>query len=85
MAAVAERPDPVWPTERVAAAMVAEELESAEPPMVLDICNPREGKAKLNHTQERIAETPRSRRIAIHCAGGLAAWGAAKLPVVSDR
>jgi rhodanese-related sulfurtransferase len=61
----------------------------------------------LNHIQERLAEVPRGRRIAIHCAGdyrssiatsilhqygitnlmemagGLAAWDAAKLPVVS--
>jgi hydroxyacylglutathione hydrolase len=62
----------------------------------------------LNHLQERIAEVPRDRRIAVHCAGGyrssiaasilhhygitnliemaggLAAWDAAKLPVVSE-
>jgi rhodanese-related sulfurtransferase len=58
--------------------------------------------------QERIAEIPRDRRIAVHCAGGyrssiaagilqqygitnlaemaggIAAWEAAKLPVVSE-
>jgi len=62
----------------------------------------------LNHLQERIAEIPRDRRIAVHCAGGyrssiavsilhqhgithliemaggLAAWDAAQLPVVSQ-
>ena len=62
----------------------------------------------LCHLQERIAEVPRDRRIAVHCAGGyrssiaisilhhygitkliemaggLAAWDAAKLPVVSE-
>jgi rhodanese-related sulfurtransferase len=62
----------------------------------------------LNHLQERIAEVPRDRLIAVHCAsgyrssiaagilhhygvanltemaGGLAAWEAAKLPVVSE-
>jgi hydroxyacylglutathione hydrolase len=117
MAALVERPDLVWPTERVSAAMVAEELAGGEPPMVLDIRNPGEWKAKhipaslnipLNHVQERIAEVPRGRRIAVHCAGGyrssiaasilhqhgitnliemaggLAAWDAAKLPVVSE-
>jgi hydroxyacylglutathione hydrolase len=117
MAALAERPDLVWPTERVSAAMVAEELGGAEPPLVLDIRNPGEWKAKhipeslnipLNHMQERIAEVPRGRRIAVHCAGGyrssiaasilhqygitnliemaggLAAWDAAKLPIVSE-
>jgi hydroxyacylglutathione hydrolase len=117
MAALADRPDLVWPTERVSAATIAEELEGGEPPLVLDIRNPREWKAKhipeslnipLNHMQERIAEVPRGRRIAVHCAGGyrssiaagilhqygitnliemaggLAAWDAAKLPVVSE-
>ena len=117
MQALAERPDLVWPTERVTAQMAAEELGSAEPPLVLDIRNPREWASKhiaasmnipLNHLQERIAELPRDRRIAVHCAGGyrssiaasilhhhgitnlielaggLAAWDAAKLPVVSE-
>ncbi|MGP0074462.1 MAG: MBL fold metallo-hydrolase [Bryobacteraceae bacterium] len=116
MEALAERPDLVWPTERASAPMVAEELASADAPVLLDIRNPREWTTKhiegsvnipLNHLQERIAEIPRDRRIAIHCAGGyrssiaasilhqygithliemaggLAAWEAAKLPVVS--
>jgi rhodanese-related sulfurtransferase len=97
--------------------MVAEELAGADPPLVLDIRNPREWNARhiagsvnipLNHLQERIAEIPRERRIAVHCAGGyrssiaasilhshgithliemaggLAAWDAARLPVVSQ-
>jgi hydroxyacylglutathione hydrolase len=117
MAALADRPDLVWPTERVTAPMVAAELASADPPLLVDIRNPREWAAKhidgsvnipLNHLQERIAEIPRNRRIAVHCAGGyrssigasilhqygitnliemaggLAAWDAAKLPVVSN-
>ena len=110
-------PDLVWPTERVSAPMMAEELAGADPPLVLDIRNPREWAAKhidgsvnipLNHLQDRIAEIPRDRRIAVHCAGGyrssiaasilhqygitnliemaggMAAWEAAKLPVVSE-
>jgi hydroxyacylglutathione hydrolase len=97
--------------------MVAEELAGSNPPLLLDIRNPREWAAKhlagsvnvpLNHLQERIAEIPRDRRIAVHCAGGyrssiaasilhqhgitnliemaggLAAWEAAKLPVIAD-
>jgi len=117
MEALSERPDLVWPTERVSAPMVAEELEGAAAPLVLDIRNPREWATKhiggsvnipLNHLQERMAEIPRNRRIAVHCAGGyrssiaasmlhqygitnliemaggLAAWEAAKLPVVSE-
>jgi len=117
MEALASRPDLVWPTERVSAPMVAEEMESADAPLVLDIRNPREWATRhiggsvnipLNHLQERISEIPRNRRIAVHCAGGyrssiaasilhqygitnliemaggLAAWEAAKLPVVSE-
>lgn len=115
MEALAGRPDLVWPTERIGAPMLAEELASADPPLLLDVRNPREWAAKhidgsvnipLNHFQERIAEIPRDRRVAVHCAGGyrssiaasilhqygitnliemaggLAAWEAAKLPVV---
>jgi len=117
MEALSSRPDLVWPTERVSAPMVAEELEGADAPLVLDIRNPHEWATKhiggsvnipLNHLQERMSEIPRNRRIAVHCAGGyrssiaasilhqygitnliemaggLAAWEAAKLPVVSE-
>jgi hydroxyacylglutathione hydrolase len=116
MEALAGREDLVWPTERVTAPMVAQKLASADPPLLLDIRNPREWATKhiagsinipLNHLQERIGEIPRDRGIAVHCAGGyrssiaasilhqygithliemaggLAAWEAAKLPVVS--
>jgi hydroxyacylglutathione hydrolase len=117
MEALAGRPDLVWPTERISAPMVADELASADPPLLVDIRNPREWATKhidgsvnipLNHLQERMAEIPRNRRIALHCAGGyrssiavsilhqygitgliemaggLAAWEAAKLPLVSE-
>lgn len=117
MEALAGRADLMRPTERVSAPMLAEELASSNVPLLLDIRSPREWTAKhidgsvnvpLNHLQERIAEIPRDRRIAVHCAGGyrssiaasilqrdgithliemaggLAAWEAAKLPVVSE-
>ncbi len=117
MELLAARPDLVWPTQRLSAPMIAEELAGAHPPVVLDIRNPREYAARhiehsvnipLNHLRERIAEVPRDHRIAVHCAGGyrssiaasilhqygitnlvemaggLAAWDAAKLPVVTE-
>ena len=117
MQALQEKPELVWPTERVNAQTVADELASGDPPLILDIRNPREWASKhiansvnipLNHLQDRIAEVPGDRRIAVHCAGGyrssiaasilhqygitnlmemaggLAAWDAAKLPVVSE-
>lgn len=116
MASLAARPDLVWPTERISVLIAAEKLAEPDPPLVMDVRAPREWAAKhiegsvnlpLNHLQERIAEVPRDRRIAIHCAGGyrssiaasilhqygitnlvemaggLAAWEAAQLPVVS--
>jgi rhodanese-related sulfurtransferase len=79
MAALADRPDLVWPTDRESAPLIAEELKGDDPPMVLDIRNPREWAAKhiegsvnvpLNHLPERIGEIPRDRRIVVHCAGG---------------
>ena len=79
MEALAHRPDLVWPTERISAPMVAQELAGADPPFLLDVRNPREWNTKhidgsinvpLNHLQERIGEIPRDRRIAVHCAGG---------------
>ncbi|WP_348261263.1 MBL fold metallo-hydrolase [Telmatobacter sp. DSM 110680] len=117
MAALADRPDLVWPTERSGVLIAAEELESAEPPMLLDVRAPKEWAEKhiagsvnvpLNHLQERIDELPRNRRIAVHCAGGyrssvavsilhqhgitnlieiaggLAAWEAAGLPIMTE-
>src|SRR5579863_3963468 len=47
MQALAARPDLVWPTERLSAPLVAEELAGAEPPLVLDIRNPREWATKI--------------------------------------
>jgi hydroxyacylglutathione hydrolase len=117
MEALADRQDLVWSTERVNASMLAEELASKDPPLVIDIRGPREWSANhlsdsinlpLAHLQERIAEVPRNRRIAVHCAGGyrssiavsilnqygitnlielaggITAWEAAKLPVVTS-
>jgi rhodanese-related sulfurtransferase/glyoxylase-like metal-dependent hydrolase (beta-lactamase superfamily II) len=116
MEALEARPDLLWPTQRLSAPMVAAELASADPPMLLDIRNPLEWASKhidgsvnipLNHLQERMGEIPRDRRIAVHCAGGyrssiaagilyqhgitqliemaggIAAWDAAHLPVIS--
>src|SRR5579863_9159635 len=46
MEALAGRPDLIWPTERISATMVAEELASADPPLLVDIRSPREWFAK---------------------------------------
>lgn len=79
MEALAQRPDLVWSTERVSAPMLAQELASPNPPVVIDIRTPREWSAghlrgstniPLSQLQQRINEVPRDRRITIHCAGG---------------
>ena len=116
MGALADRPDLIRTTEKVSAATLAEELASNHPPLVVDIRTPAEWTAKhlngsinlpLAHLPELIAELPRTRRIAVHCAGGyrssiavsilnqngitnlielaggIAAWEAASLPLIS--
>src|SRR5438477_343413 len=52
MEALAERSDLIWPTERISAPMMAEELASANPPLLLDIRNPREWATK--HIEGRV-------------------------------
>jgi hydroxyacylglutathione hydrolase len=79
MTALAARPDLIVATHRVSPRSAAQELAGEAPPLLLDIRNPQEWQAKhiagsvnipLNRLQERIAELPRNRRIAVHCAGG---------------
>ena len=79
MAALADRPDLVWPTERVSVLIAAEDLAAGELKLIVDVRAPREWTAghiegslniPLNHLQERVGEIPRDRRIAVQCAGG---------------
>jgi rhodanese-related sulfurtransferase len=117
MESLADRPDLVWPTERAGVLIAAEELETSDPPFLLDVRAPGEWGMKhikgsvnvpLNHLQGCIDQIPRDRRVTVHCAGGyrssiavsilhqhgitnlieiaggLAAWDAAGLPVVSE-
>jgi hydroxyacylglutathione hydrolase len=92
LAALATRPDLISTTERVSPTMFAEEIQAelsaAQPPLVLDIRNPREWSSKhipgsvnipLNHLQDRLAEIPLDRRIAVHCAGGYRSSAAASI------
>ena len=47
MEALASRPDLVWPTERISAPMVAEELANADPPLVLVLPGSRSSEIRL--------------------------------------
>jgi rhodanese-related sulfurtransferase/glyoxylase-like metal-dependent hydrolase (beta-lactamase superfamily II) len=79
MAALAGRPELVDSTDRVNAAMLAEELAGNSGPTVLDVRAPSEWKAghiggslnvPLTQLQRRLDEVPRDRRVAVTCAGG---------------
>jgi glyoxylase-like metal-dependent hydrolase (beta-lactamase superfamily II)/rhodanese-related sulfurtransferase len=79
MQALAPRPDLVRRTERLDAATLALELQSPDPPVILDVRSPAERKAKriensshvpLNHLLERLEEVPRMTRVVVQCASG---------------
>ena len=87
LAALADRPDLISTTERVSPTDFNAEL-TADSALILDVRNPREWSAKhipdsinipLNHLQDRLAEVPRDRRIAVHCAGGYRSSAAASI------
>ena len=79
MAALADRPDLIETTERVNAAMLADDMASGQPPLLLDVRGPGEWNTKhvrgsvnlpLTQLRTRMNEVPRDRRIAVMCAGG---------------
>lgn len=79
MAALAKRQDLVRTTERVSAPMLAEELQSSNPPSIVDVRTPDEWSTDhilgsinipLSQLQQRLDEVPHDRRVALHCAGG---------------
>jgi hydroxyacylglutathione hydrolase len=79
MEALALRPELVRSTERVNARMLAEELASVDPPVVIDIRTPAEWNTghidgsinlPLSQLKQRLDKVPHDRRIAVHCAGG---------------
>jgi rhodanese-related sulfurtransferase len=79
MAALADRPDLIETTERVNAAMLADDMATEQSPLLLDVRGPGEWTAKhvrgsvnlpLTQLRNRMNEVPRDRRIAVMCAGG---------------
>ena len=88
MAALANSAEMVVRTERISVLIAAEEIAGEDAPVVLDVRTAKEWSEKhvegsvnvpLNHLQERMAEVPRGRRIAIMCAGGYRSSIAASL------
>ncbi|GJL54971.1 MAG: MBL fold hydrolase [Nitrospirales bacterium] len=88
MEALTHRPDLVGTTARITAQSLAEELQTAEPPLVLDVRKEQEWKEKqighsvnipVSHLEERINEVTRDRQIVVHCATGYRSSIAASL------
>jgi rhodanese-related sulfurtransferase len=79
MQTLESRPELLGRTERVSAMLLAEQLASPVPPLVLDVRTPREWNDKhvegsvnmpLNHLEERLGELSRNGVMAVMCAGG---------------
>ena len=79
MSALELRPELVKQIPRITAAALAEQLNQADPPFVLDVRSEKEWQARhilnshnipLSHLPERMAEVPTDRPIVLHCEGG---------------
>ena len=88
MHSLTSRPDLVDVTERLSPALAAELLSSDDPPVLLDVRNPREREQKhiegsvsipLNRLSERAHELPKDRTMLVYCAGGYRSSIAASL------
>lgn len=88
MQPVGMRPHLIAEIGRVTAADLAAKLESAKPPLVLDVRTPREWKEKrlacsrnvpLSRLREGLAGVPRERTVVVHCASGYRSAIAASL------
>lgn len=78
-ASLNEAPQSTSKMERLTAQQLAADLNSATPPLVLDVRTDREWNDRhlagalhipLNQLLQRVDEVPRNRRIVIHCLGG---------------
>lgn len=88
MEALSSRSDLVSHTARITAQTLVEELETVEPPLVLDVRAEQEWREKhigysvnipVSHLEERINEVTHDRQIVVHCATGYRSSIAASL------
>jgi hydroxyacylglutathione hydrolase len=79
MQALDGHPQLVTRIERVTAVALADQLRSADPPLVVDVRTPQEWtqghiegsvNMPLSRLRERAAELPAERSIVVHCASG---------------
>ncbi|MHB8653918.1 MAG: MBL fold metallo-hydrolase [Terriglobia bacterium] len=82
------RPDLTVTTERLSAQVAADRLQSAQPPLAIDVRAPREREQKyiagslaipLNHLVEKLGTLPKDRALLVYCAGGYRSSIAASL------
>lgn len=88
MAALATRPDLIRRTKRITAATLLEHIDSATPPLVVDVRNEKEWQSghidgavniPLPHLREHAGELPTNGRIVVHCASGYRSSTAASI------
>jgi rhodanese-related sulfurtransferase len=88
MRSLESRPDLTATTDRYSAALAAERIAGAEPPVVVDVRSPSErsegaipGSVALPLSQllDRMGELPRDRELLVYCAGGYRSSIAASL------
>ena len=88
MQALETRPELVERTERITARTLAEQLDTAEPPLLLDVRTVKEWQEKhiagsvnipLQQLCQRLDEIPRDRQVVIQCGSGYRSAIAASL------
>ncbi|MGE3820629.1 MAG: rhodanese-like domain-containing protein [Isosphaeraceae bacterium] len=88
MAAIEDRPELIRETVRVTATALAERLDEAPGPLVIDVRSPKEYQAghlpgarnfPLNHLVDHVSEIPQGREVVVHCQGGYRSAAAASL------
>jgi rhodanese-related sulfurtransferase len=94
MEALRDRPELVAKIERITAVALADLLNSASRPLVVDVRSEREWRAghiagsvnlPLNHLRDRAAELPDDRQVVVHCEGGYRSAIAASLLAQAGR
>lgn len=94
MDALRDRPDLVRRIDRVTAVALAEQLDSSDPPVVLDVRSEKEWAAghiagsiniPLHQLRQRSDELPADRPLVVHCEGGYRSAIAASLLAATER
>jgi len=94
MEALRDHPELVQHVHRITAVALAEQLQTGQPPFVLDVRTEKEWSSRhlpgsynvpLNHLRERLSEIPSDRPVVVHCEGGYRSAIAASVLAEADR